>query len=181
MAEEIQNRNGLASSLELPRPNAERNLFDRRRFLGGAALAGLTAPIMGGVGVATGALPRGDPKSDAADETVVNVRDFGARGDGRKDNTSAFQKALDHVHSRGGGIVAVPTGRYLFKGHLVVPGQTTLQGVFRAPPAFCTDKGTVLLPTEGRGKPGGKPFLTSSGSNITIRGLGIYYPANEKR
>ncbi len=181
MIEEIPDSTKPVNSPEIIRPEM-RQIFDRRRFLGGAAMAGLLAgPIAAAAGgSATVALPsRAEPATHASGSLAVNVHDFGALGNGRKDNTAAFQKALDHVHTRGGGIVAVPAGRYLFKGHLVLPQDTTLQGVFRAPPAFVHNSGTVLWPTEGRGKPDGHPFLTSQGHNVTIRGLGIYYPGQD--
>lgn len=40
----------------------------------------------------------------------VNVRDFGATGDGRTDDTAAFQKA---VRQAAGKVIAVPPGRYV--------------------------------------------------------------------
>ena len=43
---------------------------------------------------------------------VVNVRKFGARGDGRNDDTQGLQAAIDAVGG-GGGIVEVPAGDYL--------------------------------------------------------------------
>ncbi len=45
---------------------------------------------------------------------VVNVLDCGANGDGVNDNCAAFQKALDVVCSKGGGIIYIPKGVYLF-------------------------------------------------------------------
>ena len=42
---------------------------------------------------------------------VVDVRRFGARGNGRADDTTAFQEAIDAL--RGGGIVDVPPGDYM--------------------------------------------------------------------
>ncbi len=151
-------------------------LFDRRRLLGGAALAGLAAA--GGGPAWAAAVP---PETGAAEESIVNVCNFGARGDGRRDNTGAFQKALDAVSAKGGGIVNVPTGNYLFKGHLVLPAQTTLQGVYRAPEAFVRHTGTVLWPTEGHGKADGPAFLTQRGPNVTLRGLAIYYPRQDAK
>ena len=62
----------------------------------------------------------------------LSVRDFGAAGDGTTDDTVAFQKALDACSKALGGVVSVPTGNYLIKGHLRVPSFVTLEGVFRA-------------------------------------------------
>jgi polygalacturonase len=44
---------------------------------------------------------------------TVNVKDFGAIGDGLKMNTEFIQKAVDEVNSKGGGKVIVPEGRFL--------------------------------------------------------------------
>jgi len=41
------------------------------------------------------------------------VRGHGARGDATTDDTDAFQQAIDAAGQGGGGVVTVPTGRYL--------------------------------------------------------------------
>lgn len=61
---------------------------------------------------------------------VLNVLDYGATRDGNTDDTAAFQRALDAAHQSGGGRVYAPSGRYLFKGSLNVPGGVTLSGSF---------------------------------------------------
>lgn len=43
---------------------------------------------------------------------VINVRDFGAAGDGVTDDSAALQAALDRAHALGGGIVFLPPGTY---------------------------------------------------------------------
>lgn len=43
----------------------------------------------------------------------LDVRRFGARGDGRAKDTAAIQKALDTASRRGGGTVTLPPGTYL--------------------------------------------------------------------
>ena len=58
----------------------------------------------------------------------LNVRDFGAKGDGQTDDTAAFQQALDAAAKAGGGTVTAPRGNYFFAGHLNVPPAVTLQG-----------------------------------------------------
>lgn len=113
-----------------------------------------------------------------------NVLDFGAKGDGTTDNTSAFQKALDTAGAAKGGTVLVPTGRYSFAGHLSVPRAVTLKGTFSYSPAHAgiRDKsderpefGSVLLPHEGAGKEDAPPFVLLQ-SNAVLQGVCVYYP-----
>ena len=48
----------------------------------------------------------------------LDVRSFGAAGDGRTDDTDAFTKALAAASKAGGGVVYAPRGNYLFRGSL---------------------------------------------------------------
>jgi hypothetical protein len=121
----------------------------------------------------------------AAEDSVWNVRDFGARGDGKTDDTAAFQRTLDEAGKAGGGIVRAPRGAYLIQGNLRVPIAVTLEGTFTAPPAHngIRDKGlpkpgefgTTLLTTAGEGKEDGEPFISLT-TNSTLKGVVIYYP-----
>ncbi len=108
----------------------------------------------------------------------VNVRSppYSAVGDGKADDTAAFQQALDDMAALGGGIVWAPTGNYLISTHLAVGAHTTLQGVFRAPASYAQNKGTTLLAVEGEGDSAGTPFITLAGPNSTLEGVVIYYP-----
>jgi hypothetical protein len=60
-------------------------------------------------------------------QAVLNVRDFGAAGDGTKDDTGAIQKAVDLAYSRGGGRLFFPPGTYLVTSVNLREG-ITLQG-----------------------------------------------------
>ncbi len=114
-----------------------------------------------------------------------NVRDFGAVGDGKADDTAAFQKALDAAAQAEGGIVRAPRGNYLFKGHLNVPSAVTLAGLWQSVPAHNgirnrglpkpTDDGTTFLVTEGAGSEEGPAFITLN-TNSTLKGVVLYYP-----
>jgi hypothetical protein len=63
---------------------------------------------------------------------VFNVRDLGAVGDGRTDDTGAIQAALDLAAASGGGTVLLPAGTYLVSPTgsrwLRVGSHTTVQG-----------------------------------------------------
>src|SRR5688572_30822296 len=50
--------------------------------------------------------------SSAAAETTLNLRDFGAVGDGVTDDGPALQQALNALASSGGGTLFVPAGHY---------------------------------------------------------------------
>jgi polygalacturonase len=82
---------------------------DRRRFLiGGIGAAGVSTMIGSSpVGAAklrgAGILPAGGG---------VNIRDFGAKGDGITIDSPAIDRAIDTVSRKGGGIVYVPAGVY---------------------------------------------------------------------
>lgn len=121
-----------------------------------------------------------------------SVTQFGAVGDGQTDNTSAFQKALDERARTGGGIVSVPTGRYMIKGHLTIPRSVTLEGTWRSPVTvddYHTNhddpnsppilSGSILLAVEGAGNPDGTPFI-NLGTNSTLKGVTIFYPEQTK-
>ena len=117
---------------------------------------------------------------------VYNVRAFGAKGDSKTDDTTAFQAALEAAAKAGGGTVYAPRGNYFFAGHLAVPSAVTLAGVWQSVPAHNgirdkglpkpTDDGTTFLATEGAGKEDAPPFITLN-SNSTLRGVVIYHPA----
>jgi Pectate lyase superfamily protein len=116
---------------------------------------------------------------------VFSVRDFGAEGDGKTDDTGPFQKALDAAGKAGGGTVMAERGNYFFAGHLHIPRAVTLSGMWNSVPSHVgirsqgfpkpTDDGTTFLVTESEGKEDGPGFLTLS-DNSTISGVVFYYP-----
>jgi hypothetical protein len=121
----------------------------------------------------------------AAEPDNINVRNFGALGDGKTDDTAAFQKALDAAAKVGGGVVCAPVGNYFFAGHLNIPRAVTIAGVWQSVPAHNgirdrglpkpTDDGTTFLITEGAGNENAPPFITLN-TNSTLKGVVLYYP-----
>ncbi len=115
----------------------------------------------------------------------INVRAYGALGDGQADDTAAFQKALDAMGQAGGGIVYAPRGNYLFAGHLNVPNAVTLEGIWQSVPAHNgirdrglpkpMDDGTTFLVTESAGQEDGPAFIALN-TNSTLKGVVLYYP-----
>jgi hypothetical protein len=121
----------------------------------------------------------------SATNTPLSVLDCGAKGDGKTDDTAAFQKALDAAAQAGGGIVFAPRGNYYFAGHLNIPKAVTLKGIWESVPSHVgirnpgapkpTDDGTTFLVTENAGKEDAAPFITLN-HNSTLKGVVIYYP-----
>jgi hypothetical protein len=60
------------------------------------------------------------------DSPSLNVRDFGATGDGAALDSPSIQKAIDAAHARGGGEVLVPAGNYL-SGTILLKDRVTLR------------------------------------------------------
>jgi hypothetical protein len=57
-----------------------------------------------------------------------NIRDFGAVGDGRTDDTSAVRSALAFIATRNGGVLTFPEGDYVVNAPLTLPSGVTIQG-----------------------------------------------------
>lgn len=63
--------------------------------------------------------------------TYFNVKDYGAKGDGTTNDTTAVQAAMDAATTAGGGEVAFPRGTYMVNGLTVNGDNLTLRGVGR--------------------------------------------------
>ena len=149
--------------------------ISRRRALRQSTLAA----ALGGFGVAALRGAPAEPSASASSSGTWNVRDHGAVGDGRIDDTAAFASALKAAGDAGGGLVAVPRGNFLIGGTLEVPPHVVLEGVFRAPTARSQNHGSTLLTTHGAGQPEGKPFITLR-ENGTLHGLTVFHPEQKQ-
>lgn len=94
---------------------AATSLISRRQWLGKMAL-----PATGTVLAAALLDPRAEaakrkPEENTADlgTKVYNIRDFGAKGDGKTIDTAALQAAIDACTKDGGGTVLVPSGIFV--------------------------------------------------------------------
>jgi hypothetical protein len=105
--------------------------------------------------------------------TGSSVLDFGAVGNGTADDTAAFSAALTQASVEGGGIVQVPTGRFLISDTLVIPSNVTLEGLWRAPSrARSKQDGSTLLFVSSGGTTGSIELR----SQATVKGLAVHYP-----
>ncbi|MBX3245239.1 MAG: hypothetical protein KF685_12380 [Acidobacteria bacterium] len=57
-----------------------------------------------------------------------NIRDFGAKGDGKTDDTIAFKSAMAVIASNNGGTLTVPDGDYIVTSPVSLPSGITIAG-----------------------------------------------------
>ena len=121
-----------------------------------AYAASLAAPtgssLVGFLQAGTGATAR---TVQAKNRDIVNVKDFGAVGNGVADDTAAIQAAINQVASLGGGEVVFDMGKYLITTGLTARVGVLLNGIVR------TD---VSSNTNGSGTTAAKPIIVWGGA-----------------
>lgn len=150
----------------------ETNPLSRRQWLGRLAV-----PALAGAGTMIGleakASPRDQGKEDnLAGARVYNVRDYGAKGDGKTLNTKAIQSAIDKCFSNNGGTVLIPAGDFV-SGTLELKSNVTIH-LSAAAKLLGSPKREDY--TAGKGVPSGNGnivFLYAvNANNIRIEGNG---------
>ncbi len=115
------------------------------------------------------------PVSSYSAGVRLNVRDFGAVGDGTTKDTLAVQQALDRAAMLGGGEVFVPAGNYLI-GAIRIGSKTTLDldagAVLQGSPDL-TDYPLTQVRWEGKWIKGYIGLVSAlNADNFAIAGLG---------
>ena len=150
--------------------NPPENGLSRRNFLGNTSLA---AAVLG-AGAVTFSNGHSAESPATIPATRVEAQQFGARGDGKTDDTKALQAALDAAVTKG-PVCVLPPGHYRLDGSLMVPPGVTLCGASGGVPHSEHPIGAVLLAYGGRGKVDGEPLITLK-PNAVVRNLTIHYP-----
>jgi Pectate lyase superfamily protein len=98
-------------------------------------------------------------------ESVINVKDYGAVGDGATDDTEAIQTSVNK-----GGLINLPSGEYLISTTIAIPSNTKILGASR------NFEGGVKSTKITYNKNAGVCFDTeqTQAINIEISNIGIY-------
>ncbi len=153
---------------------------ERRRFLKNAIKSALAVPAMASFdGLALSqqsAKPAKAPAPPApSPELTLNVRDYGATGDGTTKDTVALQLTLERCAALGGGKVVVPAGDYL-SGALSLHSNVELHledGASLLGSPDLSDYPLAEVRWEGRWIKGYSAFLSAvDAANFSIAGPG---------
>ena len=100
---------------------------------------------------------------------VYNVKDFGAKSDGKSLTTKEIQSAIDRCHNEGGGLVVVPSGQYLV-GTLNLRSNVEFHLQMGAELIATTDLTQYRIPEKAKYPAG--VFYTEKAENVAITGPG---------
>ncbi len=106
-------------------------------------------------------------------ERVFNVMDYGAKGNGRNDDATAIQKAIDACSKAGGGRVQLPTGHTFMAGPIELKSNIDLHLEVGATLLANPDEGIYHLSAFGENRGEGMMWLwCDSIENLSITGRG---------
>jgi polygalacturonase len=163
-------------------------VLDRRSFLKTATCGAVTAPVVAGLNglgwaqvakpatTHAAAKPATAGQAGQAGPTVsLNVKDYGAAGDGKTKDTLALQLTIERCSLLGGGEVVVPAGDYA-TGALALRSNVTLRIEDNASllgSGDMTDYPVTQVRWEGRWIKGYGAFISATDAeNIGITGPG---------
>lgn len=110
-----------------------------------------------------------------------NVKDFGAIGDGKADDTIAFQSAVAFMTAHNGGVLNVPEGDYLISAPITLASGITIQGANGLPTSYPTNNVNVKNPTRLR-LAGTRRAMFRIGEctyKVAIKNVEIYADSND--
>jgi polygalacturonase len=151
----------------------DKNSLSRRQWLGRVSIPAATVIGAGMIGVKANATPNeNNTEKNLAGANTYNVRDFGAKGDGKTLDTVAIQKAIDACFNDKGGTVIFPAGDFVC-GTIELKSNVTLH---------LSAKGRLLGSSKredysaGKGVPSGNGNIVFiyavNAENVSIEGRG---------
>jgi Pectate lyase superfamily protein/SMP-30/Gluconolactonase/LRE-like region len=159
------------------RESAERELSKGNIYRVAVFSHGLTMPELGAkaeittsyVASALDAMPPAGPPAIRPlppEDSWVNLKSLGAKGDGKTDDTAAIQKAIDENR-----VLYIPSGDYIVSDTIALRPDTVLIGLHPSATQFDVLDRTPAF--QGPGSP--KPLLEAPrGGNNIVTGIGLY-------
>ena len=105
----------------------------------------------------------------------ISVSDYGAKGDGKADDTKAFRSALAAASAQGGGVVHVPAGEYRITAPLSVGSGVTLNGVWSVPDSSFSDQTVLVCDYDSNGNTASSGYFITLNNISAVQNLNIYY------
>src|SRR6185436_19801996 len=106
-------------------PDHEQSPLSRRDWLGTISVASLASGVLAASQAHAAETKSVRPENDLGTR-IYNIRDFGAKGDGKTLDTAALQQAIDVCHNDHGGTVLVPAGTFVI-GTTEIKSNVTLR------------------------------------------------------
>jgi hypothetical protein len=103
----------------------DNNSISRRQWLGKVSVPAFAAVGATVITSKAAATPAGKEPDNLTGARIYNVRDYGAKGDGKTLDTGAIQSAIDKCSNEKGGTVLIPAGEFL-SGTLELKANVTL-------------------------------------------------------
>jgi len=112
----------------------------------------------------------------AKGQSVYNVMDFGAQGDGHTDDAMAIQRAVDQCAADGGGMVLLPRNHVFMAGPIELKAQVDLHLESTAMLLANPDESIYQLSAFGANRGEGMLWLYACGAdNLSITGRGTIH------
>ena len=120
-------------------------------------------------------------ETDARLRGFYNIRDFGAVGDGKADDTIAFKSAMAVIAANNGGTLTIPDGDYVVTSPVALPSGLTIQGsnglASNSPTSDVPRKNPTRITLKGTNT---SLFLIGECTEkVTIRDIELYAISNE--
>jgi len=110
---------------------------------------------------------------------LINVKAYGAKGDGKTDDSKAFQKAIDQAFNTNVKVVTVPKGNYILTSTVTIKSGVTLLGAVKLPFKAAFGMDYALITVKRTQNNVSLPcFKLEMGS--AIKGFSFYWPDQVK-
>ncbi len=113
---------------------------------------------------------------------IYNVKEFGAVGDGRTDDTIAFKSAMAFIASRNGGTLQIPEGDFVITSPVALPPGLKMQGISAISTGAPTNNQVLQNPSriKLRGTNRSMFRIGECVENISFHDLELYGESNDR-